>query len=360
MKKFRNFLKPVLSVVLGLSAGLLLTYLAGENPWHVFQILVNSAFGSRYDIGMTLFYATPLIFTGLSVAFAFHSGMFNIGAEGQLAVGALSAAAFGICFPNVPFPLAPIFAGLAAFLGGFAWGAVPGWLKARRGSHEVINTIMLNFIAAGLCSWVTLYLLKTNESQNPETQSVSPAYLFSHFEFFGDAPVSVALLVALATAVLVWFVLWKTVLGYEIRAVGQNEHAARAAGIDAGRIRILSMAIAGGLAALVGVSEILGNTGKFKLDFSPGYGFMGIAVALLGRNRPFGVVISALLFGALHKGTTDLDLETENVTRDLSSVLQALVILCVSADGLWSVLRRRVSSLPQVRMQSKLERKGVS
>jgi simple sugar transport system permease protein len=337
-----RFLKPFLSLCIGLFLGLLVTKVAGESPWNVFQILVKSAFGSRYDFGMTLFYATPLIFTGLSVAFAFHAGLFNIGAEGQLAVGALAAAAFGIYFPNLPAWIAPIAAALAAGAMGAVWGAIPGWLRAKRGSHEVINTIMLNFIAAGLCSWVTLYLLRNMDSQNPETTPLGENYLIPHFTFFGEAPVSFALVIALLTAFLVWFFLWKTALGYEIRAVGQNEMAARAAGIHSVKIRILAMTIAGALAGWVGIGEVLGHAGRFRLGFSPGYGFMGIAVALLGRNRPLGVVISALLFGALHKGTSDLDMETENVTRDLSQILQAMVILCVSADGFWGLFGEEI------------------
>ena len=345
MKFLLKISKPFIAVALGLVLGLMITKIAGEDPWNVFQILVKSAFGSRYDFGMTLFYATPLIFTGLSVSVAFHAGLFNIGGEGQLALGALAVAGFGVCFPNIPSPFAPFFATLAGVAAGAFWGAIPGWLRARRGSHEVINTIMLNFIAAGLCSWVTLYLLRNPETQNPETQSLSQSYLIPHLSYFGDAPLSIAVLVALCTAALVWFFLWKTALGYEIRAVGQNEVAARAAGIDAGKIRILAMAIAGGLAALVALNEVLGSAGKFRLGFSPGYGFMGIAVSLLGRNQPLGVVLSALLFGALHKGTADLDFETEHITKDFSLVLQALIILCVSADGLWEVVFRRMGRL---------------
>jgi ABC-type uncharacterized transport system permease subunit len=289
-------LRSFLAVILGLGLGLLVTKIAGENPWHVLKILVNSAVGSRYDLGMTLYYATPLIFTGLSVTFAFHSGLFNIGAEGQLTLGALAAAAAGIYFPNLPAPIAPLLALMMAFLAGSAWGAIPGWLRAKRGSHEVINTIMLNFIAAGLCSWATMYLMRNMESQNPETQPIAPSFHIPRLSFFDEAPVSIALFLALLAAFLVWFFLWKTVKGYEIRAVGQNEKAARAAGIDAGKVRILAMAVAGGLAGLVGVNEVLGNTGRFKVDFSPGYGFIGIAVALVGRKHPFGVIAAALLF----------------------------------------------------------------
>lgn len=341
-EKVYQLLKPVLSVALGLSLGLLVTKVAGEDPWHVFQILVHSAFGSFYDFGMTLFYSIPLVFTGLAVAFPFHAGLFNIGAEGQMVMGALAAAAVGICFPDLPFPLAPVVAIVAAFGAGAIWGLIPGWLRAKRGSHEVINTIMFNFIAAGLSSWVTLYLLRNTHSQNPETLLVGAGYRLPHLAIFGDAPVSVAVFIALLATFLVWFYLSKTVSGFETRAVGQNEPAARAAGIQVARVRIQAMAIAGGLAGLVAANEVLGSAGRFKLGFSPGYGFMGIAVALLGRNRPFSVLASALLFGALHKGTSDLDLETENVTRDLSQILQAMVILCVSATGLWEFFGNQI------------------
>jgi general nucleoside transport system permease protein len=341
----KRLLQPLLAVILGLALGLTVTWFAGENPWHVLKILARSAFGSGYDFGMTLFYSTPLVFTGLSVAVAFHAGLFNIGAEGQLTLGALAAAAVGALLPRAPALLAPILAALAAVSVGVVWGAIPGWLRARRGSHEVINTIMLNFIAAGLASYVALYLLKNPDSQNPETRPIGPGYLLHQFACFGGAPVSAALPLALLTALLVWILLWRTSLGFELRAVGQNEAAARAAGIDSGKLRIIAMCLAGGLAGLVGVGEVLGNAGKFKVGFSPEYGFMGIAVALLGRNQPLGVVAAALLFGALHKGTADLDLETEHVTREVSLVLQALIILCVSADGLWSWMKRRDSRL---------------
>ena len=338
--KRSGLLQAILSVITGLSLGLLVTALAGENPMHVAKILGNSAFGSAYDFGMTLFYATPLLFTGLSVSLAFQAGLFNIGAEGQLTMGALAAAAVGAVFPNLAWPLAPIVATLAAFGAGAAWGAIPGWLRAKRGSHEVINTIMLNFISAGLASYVTLYLLKNPESQNPETRIVGTGYWISRLTWFGDAPANTSLFLAIAAALAVYAYLWKTSAGYELRAVGENEGAARGAGIDGGRQRIIAMTLAGGIAGIVGVSEVLGNSHRFTIGFSPDYGFIGIAVALLGRSRPFGVAASALLFGALHKGTADLDFETEHVTRDISLILQALVILTVSADGLWDWMKK--------------------
>jgi ABC-type uncharacterized transport system permease subunit len=341
---FFSLLQPILAVVLGLGVGLAFTRFAGESPWHVLNVLYQSAFGSAYDLGMTLFHATPLVFTGLSVAVAFHSGLFNIGAEGQLLFGALAAAVVGRWIPSLPNSIAPLVAVIGAFAAGALWGAIPGWLRARRGSHEVINTIMFNFIAAGVTSWLVLEPLRNPETQNPETAPIAEVYKLAAWPMFDGAPVGPALVLALISALAVWFFLERTSLGYEVKAVGQSERAAKTSGIDVARIRIIAMAIAGGLAGWVAVGEVLGNAGRFKVGFSPDYGFMGIAVALLARNHPLAILFAALLFGALHKGAMDLDLETENVTRDLALVLQACVILSVSADGLWSWFRRRMSS----------------
>jgi ABC-type uncharacterized transport system permease subunit len=341
IRKIFEIWPPFLAAALGLALGLTVTWIAGESPMHVLHILAKGAFGSSYDLGMTLFYATPLMFTGLSVALAFQAGLFNIGAEGQLTLGALAAAAVGPLCPRLPWPVAAPLAVLAAVAAGTVWGAIPGWLRARRGSHEVINTIMLNFIASGLASYATLNLIGNPESQNPETKPIGPGYLILQFGAFGGAPVSAALPLALITAIAVHLLLSKTTLGFELRAVGQNEAAARTSGIDVGRIRILALSMAGGLAGLVAVNEVLGNVGKFRLGFSAEYGFTGIAVALLARNHPLGVLPTALLFGALHKGTTDLDLETEHVTREVSLIFQALITLSVSAEGLWTWIGRR-------------------
>ena len=347
----KRIARSIAAATAGLALGLLVTWAAGENPVRVLLVLCKGAFGSKYDLGMTLFYATPLIFTGLSVAVAFHAGLFNIGAEGQLTMGAMAAAAVGALWTGCPAVLAPVLGGMAAVVGGAAWGAIPGWLRARRGSHEVINTIMLNFIAIGLTSYVTLQALKNPETQNPETRSIGSHYAITQFSFFDGAPVSLASPLALAVAAGVGVFLWRTPLGFEIRAVGQSESAARMAGIDVAAIRIIALSLAGGLAGLVGVAEVLGNAGRFKVGFSPEYGFMGIAVALLGRNRPLGVVAAALLFGALHKGAAALDLETEKVTREISLVMQALIILCVSVEGLQRRRRAPAVQAPCIRIE---------
>lgn len=340
-----RFLIPLLSVALGIALGLLVVALVGESPLKVLTVLSSSAFGSWYDFGMTLFYSVPLIFTGLSVAIAYHAGLFNIGAEGQLTVGALATAAIGVGLSGLPWPVAPIAAISAAFLAGALWGGIAGWLRAYRGSHEVITTIMMNFIAASLTTWFALYVFPNPNSQNPETAVIAQAFVLPKWQVFGDAPVGFALPLALMTALATFLFLWRTIWGFELRAVGQSERAARVAGIDVARTRVLAMILAGGLAGLVAAAEVLGNSWRFKVGFSPHYGFIGIAVALLAQGHPGGVVAAALLFGALHKGTADLDFETERVSRDLSLVLQALVIFSVSARALWEALKRRLTGV---------------
>ncbi len=345
----KSLLKTSLGFLLGLSIALLLTLLAGENPFHVLSILLNSAFGSVYDIGLTLSYATPLIFCGLSVAIAFHAGLFNIGAEGQLSVATLAAAWFGIYFNHIPYPLAPFLALLTALLVGGLWGGLAGWLKAVRGSHEVIVTIMLNFVAAGLCSWITLNLISNPDSQNPETALVSPQYLTHNHDFiaqlFPDTPANFSFVVALFVGVALWVFLWKTPLGFELRAVGYNHEAARRAGISEKKIRILAMFMGGSLAGFVALSEVMGSAGQYRIGFSPDFGFVGIAVALLAQNNPIGIIFAGLLLGALHKGASDLDLETMTITRDFSRIIQAMVILGVSAQGYWVWISDRKNRL---------------
>jgi simple sugar transport system permease protein len=317
-------------------------WLLGESPSLVFQVILKSAFGSLEDFGMTLFYMTPLLFTGLSVAIAFHAGLFNVGAEGQLLMGAIAGAWVGIKFPIETPWIAHLVGLLACILGGALWGFIPGFLKVKRGSHEVINTILLNFVASGLSSWITLYFLKSTDSQSPETMKVQDAYLLHPFSFFGDTPLNVSFVLAVCLAFGVWFFLYRTVSGYRHRAVGENPKAAQFYQIRPSRVQLMALMCSGAIAGLVGFNEVYGNSGRFKMGFSPDFGFMGIAVALLARAHPIGILGSSLLFAALHKGSSDLDLETEKITRDFSLVLQAVIILMVSSPYLLDLFKSRM------------------
>jgi len=340
MRHIAPFARPCIATAISLVLGLLVTAFAGENPLSVFKIFAVSNFGSLYDVGMTLSYSTPLILTGLSVAIAFKAGLFNIGAEGQLTMGALAAATVGILFPNMSHLFALLCAGAASAIAGGLWGSLVGYLKVKRNAHEVIVTIMLNFIAAGIASYVVIYVLRDPNTQNPQTLPVAPNFMLHPYAFFQDAPVTFALALSIFTAVALWVLLYRTPTGYEIRAVGENIHACSSAGVNTTRIQIFSMFLAGACAGLVGVGEVLGRAGCFKLDFSPGYGFTGIAVAFLARGNPLAIIFSALLFGALQKGAGDLEIYTQHVTSDFASILQALIILIVVADGLWEKVFR--------------------
>jgi simple sugar transport system permease protein len=329
-----------IALVIGISLSLLSTLVAGENPFHILTILVESCFGSWYDAGTTLFYATPLMFTGLSVSLAFRTGLFNIGAEGQLIMGSLAATGVGIGMNMFATDLSPgtlaivavPLACTAAFAGGAIWGLIPGFLLVKRGSHEVITTIMLNFIAAGIAQYFVLSVWPNEGSQNPETEPVSHAVHLGKLSPFSDSPFSNSFFFAIILSLFLYIMAKSTAFGFALNATGQNPQAARASGIQTDRVKIIAMALAGGLAGLVALPEIMGNSHRFKLGFSPGYGFTGIAVALLAKGNPIGVIFAALLFGALHKGTADLDFQTEHITRDFSLVLQALIILSLAAS----------------------------
>ena len=328
-------MKAFWGLVFGLIVSLMLVKFAGESPAEIFQIIFKSAFGTWDDLALSLFYTTSLIFSGLSVSIAFHAGLFNIGVEGQLSVAAAAAAAAGIFLPQIPYPYAPVVALLVAGLAGALWGLIPGILKAYRGSHEVITTMMMNFLAGGLISWLIQGFLKNPNSQNPESAPVASGYLLQKPEFISttlpNTPLNSSFFFALGLSVLLFVYLYRTVWGYELRIVGQNETAAEIAGINAKRVRIIAMSLAGVFASFVGMNEILGSAGKYRLGFSPDYGFTGIAVALLARNNPLAILLSAFLFGALHKGASDLDLETQMINRDFAKIIQSVVIFSVAS-----------------------------
>jgi len=294
--------------------------------------------GAFRPISESLLAATPLIFTGLAVALGFKSGLFNIGAEGQLYVGAIAATFVGFSVHGLPLFLHLPLAIAAGFLGGALWGFIPGILKARTGAHEVIVTIMLNYVSYQLITWI----LRQTWYQRPgRSDPVSPVVDASATipALIDGLRVNWAFVLALVAAVLVSWLLFRSTLGFEFRAVGFNPSAARYSGMNIPRTLILALSISGGLAGLAGTTEILGVNKALTPGFSPGYGFDGIAIALLGGSTPLGVVLAALLFGVLRAGATPMQAAT-GIPIDLVVVIQALVIMFVAAPALIRELYR--------------------
>ncbi|MDP9467262.1 MAG: ABC transporter permease [Chloroflexota bacterium] len=295
--------------------------------------LLTGSLGSPNAISETLLRATPLILAGLAVALGFRAGLFNIGAEGQIYIGALCATAVGISFEGLPFFVHLPLAILAGFAGGALWAFVPGILKARTGAHEVITTIMLNYV-----SYLTIeFALRQPLFQRPDREDPVSRFVLESATlpslFGGDLRVHWGLIIALAAAFVVSWLLFRSTKGFEFRAVGLNPAAARYAGMSIGRTIVLTMMISGGLAGLAGASEIIGTNGRLTPGFSPGWGFDAIALALLGGSRPLGVVGAALVFGALRAGATPMQAAT-GIPIDLVVVIQALVIMFIAAPAL--------------------------
>jgi simple sugar transport system permease protein len=320
-------------------------------------MIFRQGLSSTDGFAHVLFDATPLILAGLSVAYAFRAGLFNIGAEGQLYMGAFAAAALALALPDMPRPLALPLAVAAAALGGALWGILPGLFKARFGVHEVISTIMLNFIAVGLTGYCVERHLKEAGQMIPHTPEIAEAYQLAPFAKgpLGPAlgldhanPLGVSFVIALAAAAAVGLVFFRSVEGYRLRVVGLSPAAARYGGLSVGAVTIRAMAVAGALAGLVGVHEVLLYRHRFLDNFSTGLGFMGVAVALMGRNHPLGIILAALLFGFLDRGALEIDIFTE-VPRELIVVMQALIILFVVSIGEIARRRRRRRRLQEVR-----------
>jgi len=339
MKALSELIFPLLAVITAFVIGGILVLIIGDDPIQAYKLLLGSALSWPDGIGYTLFYATPLIFTGLAVLVAFRCGLLNIGAEGQLYVASFATAWVGITFAQYSaWFLVPVCF-LAALLGGSIWGAIPGVLKARFGSHEVINTIMLNFIAVALVSYFTQYHYKTPGDPIMETSQIGAGAHIARLGRFIPGlperiPLNLAFVLALICCALVYLFLWRTKWGYELRATGSNPTAAEYGGISVRKQIVIAMTISGALAGMVGINEVLGYRYRYYDGFSANYGFTGIAVALLGRNHPVGVLLAALLFGMLIRGGIFVDAFTNNVTKDIVDVLQGIVILLVAAEAL--------------------------
>jgi ABC-type uncharacterized transport system permease subunit len=321
---------PVIAILIALLIGAIIVLATGNNPVTAFRSLMVGAVGSPLAIGRTLLYATPLIFTGLAVAVAFRGGLFNIGGEGQVYIGAITAAGLGVSLGFLG-PLGTLAILLACILTGFLWGAIPGFLKAYFGAHEVITTIMLNFVAINLATYLALKPLRGG-GLVPGTGTIDPAARIPFISLaLGRA--NYGLVLALLAAVVVYLLLWRTRRGFEIRAVGLSQGAANYAGMRIGLNTVLALAIGGALAALGGGVEVLGVYGKMTIPFAANLGFNGIGVALLGRNHPVGVVLGALLFGGLTSGAQEMQFSTD-VPLDLTDVLLAVILLFVTATKL--------------------------
>lgn len=333
-------LVPLLNVAAAFLVAGLVVLLIGESPLRAVKILAWGALGYGEGIGFTLYYATNFILTGLAVAVAFHAGLFNIGGEGQAYLGGLGVALVALSFDRVlPWPLLFPLAIAGGALFGAAWALIPGWLQARFGSHVVITTIMFNFIAASLMVWLLTTVLKPAGSQQPETRTFEAgATLPKLGELFrafgadlGAAPLNVTLFVALAAALLVTVLIWRTRLGYEIRTVGHNPTAAVYAGISVARITIVTMLISGALAGIMSLNSVIGDQQRLNIEFVSGAGFVGVAVALMGRAHPVGIILAAILFGILYQGGAELAFDMPAISRDMIVIIQGLVILFAGA-----------------------------
>jgi len=352
---------PLFNLMLALAVCGVVVRAIGLDPLQVLALLVKGAFGSRLGISYTLYYATTFVFTGLAVAVAFHGGLFNIGGEGQAMLGGIGTALVALWLADawpawVALPLMVI----AAALFGAAWAAIPAALQAWRGSHVVITTIMFNFIASALLSWLLINVLKEPGNMTVESRSFGPgAHVPGVHEVLAvlgiewpRSPLNLSLVLAVAAAVLVQLLLWRTRPGYTLRAVGFAPEAARYAGVRPRTQVMFSMLLSGALAGFVGINEVAGVQGRLLLDYVVGAGFTGIAVSLIGRNHPVGIGLAALLFGALYQGGAELAFEIAGFSRDMVFTLQGLIVLFsgamaqVAAPTLaraWFAIERRLA-----------------
>lgn len=338
-QRFQSVLIPVLAVITAVIVGGFVIAWSGGNPIKAFSGLLEGSFGSAKALSETAVWATPYILASLGVAVGFKAGLFNIGVEGQLALGAVVTAWIGYKLPQLVGGTIPAFihlplAILGGMLAGGLWAAIPGWLKARFGSHEVINTIMMNYIALNLTSYLLNGPMKDPNPLNVVARTPKIAETARIAHIFGPTlRVHWGFILALLMALLIWWLIWKTTLGYEIRTAGINGQAAKYAGINVQRTIITSMVISGALAGLAGAIEVTGLNYRHELGFSSGYGFDAIAISLLGNNHPVGIILGSILFGAMRNGATRMQFLTQ-IPTDVISVIQGLILFFVSANAI--------------------------
>ena len=332
-------LVPLISLLISFVISGLVILAIGEDPIAAMKLMVVGALGSSYGWGYTLYYATNFMFTGLAVSIAFQASLFNIGGEGQATLGGLGVALVCLFIPWPHWSLALMAAVVASAAFGAAWAALPAWLQAKRGSHIVITTIMFNFIAAALLNYLLVNVLRPEGKMDPASARFPEATNLPGLgeilnavgiPFSTSTPANITFLIALACCGLVWVLMWHTRLGYQLRAFGKSEKAAVYAGINPVRITLYAMLLSGALSGLMAVNTVQGEANRLLLNSVEGAGFIGIAVALMGRSHPFGVALAAILFGFLYAGGAELALWTK-IPRELITVIQGLVILFTGA-----------------------------
>ena len=335
--KTLNVLIPVLSILLAFVVGMLIILALGKNPIEAIGFLMKGAFGSKTNLANTVVRAMPLIFTGLCTCFAYRCGVFNLGGEGQFLTGAMAAITVTLLIGHDGWWVT-ILAVLAGTIAGGIWGLLPGLLKTWRGLNEMITTIMFNYVAAALIVYLLVNVLRPTGQMDPATARFPAGTTLPtltdipglNLIFTKKAPANVTLFIALLSCWGVWLLLWRTRLGFQIRAYGKSEPAAIYAGISPARIIIVAMLISGALAGMMSINNVMGESGRLVQNSSEGAGFIGIAVALMGRNHPVGVFLAALLFGFLYQGGAELGLWT-SIPIELRIVVQGLVILFTGA-----------------------------
>jgi len=333
---------PILNLLSALLVAALVIHLLGEDPVESMQILINSAIVNPEGLSYTLFYASTFVFTGLAVSIAMQAGLFNIGAEGQMYFGGLGLTLAMLAFDaSLPWYLLIPVGMIGAALFGGLWAFIPGYLQAKRGSHIVVTTIMFNFIAASLMNFVIVKYLIPPGEQNTASRVFSDAAalppLNAWFPVLGDTPLNISFFLAIIALVIYGVAVSRSAWGYKLRATGLNKHAAHYAGVKISAMIIVTMLISGALAGLGAVNSIMGSTHYLSLNFVGGAGFVGIAIALMGRQHPFGIFLSSVLFGALIQGGFDLSLEKPNIPTETFIFIQGLIILfCGAMENLYA------------------------
>ena len=340
MSNFRLFIMPILAVALAIATGAIIIALSGSSPVDAYKALIDGSLSDSRSIGRTLEKATPLVMGGLAVAFAFKAGLFNIGGQGQLVFGALIAGAVGYGITGLPWIIHTPLALLAGALAGAIWGAIPGILKSTRGAHEVITTIMLNFVALNMTDWLASKVWR-EEGVIVRTPHIEES---AEIPRWGEIPTG--FLLAVVIDFVCWYLLRSTTFGFEIKSVGLNPNAARYAGISVKKIVIMTMAISGLLAALGGAIETQGVVGRYEPGFNAGLGFEGITIALLARTHPLAVIPAAILIGAMEAGGSMMQFKAD-VSPEITDIIQALILIFVATPIIvrWFLSQKEANEL---------------